>query len=170
MFIYRYINNSCCKQTICRIFSCGSSHRQCKDWTEVYASASGSLPQKNPFSVPACPCADLRHLPVRSATGPDVCLVWGTPQGNNGATFGGTGGGSGATEDEEEGECRGLFRGLRFFLGREVPREQLLLVLRAFGAEVGWEGAASPFSEQDDSITHQVPARPLTIIVMLLLL
>eukprot|EP00884_Botryococcus_braunii_P011256 jgi/Botrbrau1/20130/Bobra.0173s0032.1 len=67
--------------------------------------------------------------------------------------------GPSAAADEEE-VCGTLFRGLRFFLGREVPKEQLLLVLRAFGAEVGWEGAGSPFSEQDDSITHQVVDRP----------
>lgn len=57
--------------------------------------------------------------------------------------------------------CATLFRGLRFFLGREVPREQLLLVLRAFGAEVGWDSPASPFTEQDEAITHQV--RPCTL-------
>lgn len=66
-----------------------------------------------------------------------------------------------AAGGRDEGDvCATLFRGLRFFLGREVPREQLLLVLRAFGAEVGWDSSASPFSESDESITHQV--RPPT--------
>jgi hypothetical protein len=49
-----------------------------------------------------------------------------------------------------------LLQGLVFFLGREVPREQLLLVVRAFGGEAGWDGEGSPLSEGDERITHQV--------------
>lgn len=45
-----------------------------------------------------------------------------------------------------------------FFLGREVPREQLLLIIRAFGGEAGWDGDGSPLSEGDERITHQVGA------------
>ena len=52
--------------------------------------------------------------------------------------------------------CGALFRGLVFYLGREVPREPLLLVLRAFGGVVGWEGDGSPLQESDEAITHQV--------------
>lgn len=43
-----------------------------------------------------------------------------------------------------------------FFLGREVPREQLLLVVRSFGGEAGWDGEGSPIREGDERITHQV--------------
>ncbi len=32
--------------------------------------------------------------------------------------------------DDESALCEALFRGLVFFLGREVPREALLLVIR----------------------------------------
>lgn len=52
--------------------------------------------------------------------------------------------------------CERLFKGLVFFLGREVPREQLLFVIRAFGGVVAWQGEGSPLPESNDSITHQV--------------
>ncbi len=39
---------------------------------------------------------------------------------------------------------------------RQVPREPLLLVIRAFGGDAGWEGEGSPFTEHDEAITHQV--------------
>lgn len=56
----------------------------------------------------------------------------------------------------DEQQVRFSCRGLVFFLGREVPREQLLVVVRAFGGAVGWEGEGSPIPESDESITHQV--------------
>lgn len=59
-------------------------------------------------------------------------------------------------EDDEAGICERLFRGLVFFLGREVPQEQLLFVIRAFGGTVAWHGAGSPMEEGDERITHQV--------------
>lgn len=60
-------------------------------------------------------------------------------------------------EPADEGElCASIFRGLVFFLAREVPQEALLLVIRAFGGTAGWQGAGSPFGEQDEAITHQV--------------
>ena len=39
---------------------------------------------------------------------------------------------------------------------REVPREQLLLIIRSFGGIVAWEGEGSPHAEADEAITHQV--------------
>ena len=45
-----------------------------------------------------------------------------------------------------------------FFLGREVPREQLLVVIRSFGGMVGWTGEESPILDTDERITHQVRA------------
>lgn len=59
-------------------------------------------------------------------------------------------------DDDDAGICERLFKGLVFFLGREVPREQLLFVVRAFGGVVAWQGEGSPLPESDDSITHQV--------------
>ena len=52
--------------------------------------------------------------------------------------------------------CASVFRGLVFYLAREAPREALLLVIRAFGGTVGWQGEGSPLAEDDSSITHQV--------------
>lgn len=47
-----------------------------------------------------------------------------------------------------------------FFLGREVPRELLLMTIRSAGGEAGWDGPGSPFGEADERITHQVVDRP----------
>lgn len=62
--------------------------------------------------------------------------------------------------DEETKECKSLFKNLKFFLSREVPREPLLFVISAFGGSVSWEGDGAPFEESDPSITHQIVDRP----------
>jgi pescadillo len=56
--------------------------------------------------------------------------------------------------------CARLFRGLTFYLAREVPREPLLLVIRSFGGAVAWEGPGSPLPADDPAITHTVMDRP----------
>jgi len=56
-----------------------------------------------------------------------------------------------------------LFEGLRFFLSREVPRENLVFMIRALGGEVSWDNTVAPgatFSEEDNTITHQIADRP----------
>ncbi|KAJ7524977.1 hypothetical protein O6H91_17G030700 [Diphasiastrum complanatum] len=63
-------------------------------------------------------------------------------------------------EDEETKLCKGLFKDLKFYLSREVPRESLLFVIRGFGGSVSWDGRGAPYEESDDSITHQVVDRP----------
>ncbi|GLJ44207.1 hypothetical protein SUGI_0922970 [Cryptomeria japonica] len=68
--------------------------------------------------------------------------------------------GDGEDEDEETKCCRTLFKGLKFFLGREVPRESLLFVIPAFGGIASWDGYGAPFQETDESITHQIVDRP----------
>ncbi|PIN07133.1 Protein required for normal rRNA processing [Handroanthus impetiginosus] len=68
-----------------------------------------------------------------------------------------------ATDDEEDAEtreCKNLFRDMKFFLSREVPRESLLFIIPAFGGTVSWEGEGAPFEESDQSITHQIVDRP----------
>lgn len=63
-------------------------------------------------------------------------------------------------DDEETKLCRALFRNMKFFLSREVPRESLLFVISAFGGMVSWEGDGSPYKEADQGITHQIVDRP----------
>ncbi|KAK9117247.1 hypothetical protein Sjap_016194 [Stephania japonica] len=63
-------------------------------------------------------------------------------------------------DDEETKVCRALFKDLKFFLGREVPRESLLFIIPAFGGVVSWEGDGAPYEETDKSITHQIVDRP----------
>lgn len=55
-----------------------------------------------------------------------------------------------------------LFKGQRFFLNREVPREALCFVIRSFGGEVSWDKICFPgatFDETDSKITHQIVDR-----------
>ncbi|RAL38638.1 unnamed protein product [Cuscuta campestris] len=63
-------------------------------------------------------------------------------------------------DDAETKECKTLFKGLKLFLSREVPRESLLFIIPAFGGVVSWEGEGAPFNESDQSITHQIVDRP----------
>lgn len=56
-----------------------------------------------------------------------------------------------------------IFKGLKFFINREVPREPMVFLIKSFGGEVSWDkllfvGAA--FGEDDESITHQIVDRP----------
>ncbi|KAI4348193.1 hypothetical protein L6164_008947 [Bauhinia variegata] len=67
-----------------------------------------------------------------------------------------------AGEDEEDQitrECKILFRNMKIFLSREVPRESLLFIIPAFGGIVSWEGDGAPFGESDQTITHQIVDR-----------
>lgn len=54
-----------------------------------------------------------------------------------------------------------LFKGFRFFIGRECPRESLEFVLAAYGADVvGWEDESSLFDADHSGITHCICDRP----------
>ncbi|KAM0943637.1 putative BRCT domain-containing protein [Dioscorea sansibarensis] len=55
-------------------------------------------------------------------------------------------------DDDDDGtkDCKCLFKNMKFFLSREVPRESLLFVIPAFGGVVSWDGDGSPFSEADE--------------------
>ena len=47
----------------------------------------------------------------------------------------------------------------RFFLGREVPRESLVFMIRALGGEASWDEMCAPgatFKQGDSQVTHQV--------------
>lgn len=45
----------------------------------------------------------------------------------------------------------------------QVPREPLLLVIRAFGGTVAWEGEGTPLPEASEAITHHVVDRPTQV-------
>ncbi|CAJ1783717.1 unnamed protein product [Sphenostylis stenocarpa] len=62
-------------------------------------------------------------------------------------------------EDQDTKEFKKLFKNMKFFLSREVPRESLLFVIPAFGGIVSWEGEGAPFGESDQSISHQIVDR-----------
>lgn len=56
-----------------------------------------------------------------------------------------------------------LFRGQKFFINREVPREPLVFIIRCFGGKVSWDRtlfAGATFDESDETITHQIVDRP----------
>lgn len=60
---------------------------------------------------------------------------------------------------EESKKFQNLFKGIKVFIGREVPRENLVFMIRSFGGEVSWDetvGAGSTFDIDDHTITHQV--------------
>ena len=80
-------------------------------------------------------------------------------QHSNAVVDGIAGGALRVQDDDKAGNCERLFKGLVFFLGREVPRElreQVLFVIRAYGGVVAWQGEGSPMDESDERITHQV--------------
>jgi len=68
-----------------------------------------------------------------------------------------------AREEAEAKERQSkLFEGLKFFLGREVPREPLVFMIRAVGGEVSWDSSVAPgatYSLSDERITHMVSDR-----------
>ena len=70
------------------------------------------------------------------------------------------GGALGAAADSDAAVCGSLFRGMVVWLSREVPREVLMLLVRAFGGTPCWDGPGSPHNEADSCITHAVVDRP----------
>ncbi|XP_067680324.1 pescadillo-like [Haliotis asinina] len=60
-------------------------------------------------------------------------------------------------------KLQSLFKGCKFFLNREVPREALTFIIRCFGGEVSWFSSVAvgaTYPETDETITHQVVDRP----------
>lgn len=67
-------------------------------------------------------------------------------------------------EREQAQKClKNLFKGLKFFINREVPREPLVFIIRCFGGKVSWDKncfVGATFDENDETITHQIVDRP----------
>uniref|UniRef100_A0A1A9W026 Pescadillo homolog n=1 Tax=Glossina brevipalpis TaxID=37001 RepID=A0A1A9W026_9MUSC len=66
-------------------------------------------------------------------------------------------------EAQEVSRLKVLFKGLKFFINREVPREPLVILIRSFGGRVSWDStvfSGATFDETDESITHQIVDRP----------
>lgn len=60
-------------------------------------------------------------------------------------------------------KLRNLFKGLKIFINREVPREPLVFLIRCLGGKVSWDRllfAGASFDESDETITHQIIDRP----------
>ncbi|XP_050668019.1 pescadillo homolog [Leptidea sinapis] len=66
-------------------------------------------------------------------------------------------------EAEKVKKLKTLFKGLKFFLNREVPREPLVFLIRCFGGEASWDHdhfVGATFDESDESISYQIVDRP----------
>lgn len=66
-------------------------------------------------------------------------------------------------EAQEIRKLKTLFKGLKFFISREVPREPLVILIRSFGGKVSWDRTVfdgATFDEADETITHQISDRP----------
>ena len=62
-----------------------------------------------------------------------------------------------------------LFKNTKIFLNREVPREPLVFMIRAFGGQASWDSMVSPgatFDQDDSKVTHQICDRPRESIQM----
>lgn len=60
-------------------------------------------------------------------------------------------------------ELHTLFKGLKFFISREVPREAVVFLIRCCEGQVSWDKTMFPgatFDESDETITHHIVDRP----------
>lgn len=65
--------------------------------------------------------------------------------------------------EQAQKRLKNLFKGLKFFINREVPREPLVFIIRSFGGKVSWDKncfVGATFDEDDETITHQIVDRP----------
>ncbi|KAJ8725778.1 hypothetical protein PYW08_003961 [Mythimna loreyi] len=66
-------------------------------------------------------------------------------------------------EAEKIKKLKTMFKGLKFFINREVPREPLVFIIRCFGGEVSWDKdhfVGATFDESDESIAYHIVDRP----------
>lgn len=67
-------------------------------------------------------------------------------------------------EEENLNKLKNLFKGMKFFLNREIPREQFVFAVRSFSGQVSWDqtlALGATYQESDETITHQVVDRPM---------
>jgi len=53
---------------------------------------------------------------------------------------------------------------MKFYLNREIPREQFVFAIRSFSGQVSWDklvALGATYDESDESITHQIVDRPM---------
>lgn len=63
----------------------------------------------------------------------------------------------------EERKLKNMFKGLKIFINREVPREPLVFLIRCLGGKVSWDKTlfvGATFDETDETITHHIIDRP----------
>ncbi|KAI1293855.1 Pescadillo -like protein [Halotydeus destructor] len=63
---------------------------------------------------------------------------------------------------EQTAKLQKLFEGLKFFIGREVPREALVFIIRSFGGLISWDKImfiGATYDETDETITHHIVDR-----------
>jgi len=66
--------------------------------------------------------------------------------------------------EEKTIALKSLFKNMKFYISREVPRDASVFIIRCFGGEVSWDesvGIGSTYDENDESITHQIIDRPI---------
>lgn len=66
-------------------------------------------------------------------------------------------------ENNSMKRLKNLFKDLKFFINREVPREPLVFIIRSFGGKVSWDKnnfVGATFDEDDETITHHIIDRP----------
>ncbi|XP_037869278.1 pescadillo homolog [Bombyx mori] len=66
-------------------------------------------------------------------------------------------------EAEKIKKLKTLFKGLKFYINREVPREPLVFIIRCFGGECSWDKdhfVGATFDETDETIAYQIVDRP----------
>eukprot|EP01096_Ripella_sp_DP13-Kostka_P013762 TRINITY_DN6029_c0_g1_i1.p1 TRINITY_DN6029_c0_g1~~TRINITY_DN6029_c0_g1_i1.p1 ORF type:complete len:545 (-),score=282.88 TRINITY_DN6029_c0_g1_i1:230-1843(-) len=66
----------------------------------------------------------------------------------------------GISKNEGETNVANLFKGLKFFISREVPNQAIELLIKSCGGTCSFDSPQAPYPESDESITHQIVDRP----------